>query len=242
MEPSNTWIESNTTTGRIVNINDRINFDDFSLQGDLPTWLFIDYFGFSAYPAGLLRMSARTLSVYLRMFLNNGSDILRPRSIAEMRTVVGGGLMLHYQDSNSNLTEPLPSTFGLSWYWRTMSNGRRYIGHSGSLPGMVHLMLVDEKHSVGVIVLSNGDTNPPNDLSREISETLAEIHVALFQCFETDAVNASTTTSVSQCHSINIYYDVFCSRRYQPMHHRHRQLPDRLVKKVITHPSNRPNS
>ncbi|CAF3975862.1 unnamed protein product [Adineta steineri] len=142
-------------------------------------------------------MSARTLSVYLRMFLNNGSNILSPRSIAEMRAVVGSGLIPYYKDANSTETgpPPPPTEFGLSWYWRTMSNGRRYIGHSGSLPGMVHLMLIDEKNSVGVIVLTNGDTNEPNGVSRGISQTLAEIHMSLFQCFETDVVNMSTTTT-----------------------------------------------
>ncbi len=59
----------------------------------------ISHFGFSPYPSGLLRMSAGTLSVYLRMFLNNGTHILQPRSIAEMRTVVGGGIIpLYNQD------------------------------------------------------------------------------------------------------------------------------------------------
>jgi CubicO group peptidase (beta-lactamase class C family) len=147
------------------------------------------------------------------MFLNNGSNILLPRSIAEMQAVVGGGLILYYQDSNRSLTGPPPplSEFRLGWYWRTMSNGRRYIGHSGSMPGMVHLMLIDEKNSVGVVVLSNGDTNAPNDLSREIFETLAELHVSLFRCFETDIVNISTTTttSVIQCYSLHISGNVF---------------------------------
>ncbi|CAF3664136.1 unnamed protein product [Rotaria sp. Silwood1] len=88
-------------------------------------------------------MSARTPSVYLRMFLNNGPSILRPRSIAEMRTVVGGGLIPPYnQDLSGNSTgRRPPAQYGLSWYWETASDGRRYIGHSGSMPGMVHLML-----------------------------------------------------------------------------------------------------
>jgi len=138
-------------------------------------------------------MSAGTLSIYLRMFLNNGSSILRPQSIAEMRKVVGGGLIPYYnQDESSNSMERLSqSQFGLSWYWKIMSNGRRYIGHSGSMPGMVHLMLVNEKNNVGVIVLSNGDVSTPTNLSKEISKTLANIHMELFQCFETDIVTAS---------------------------------------------------
>ncbi|CAF1391738.1 unnamed protein product [Rotaria sordida] len=63
------------------------------IPNDLPTWLYISFFGFSVHPAGLLRMSAGTLSIYLRMFLSNGSSILRPQSIAEMRKVVGNGLI-----------------------------------------------------------------------------------------------------------------------------------------------------
>jgi CubicO group peptidase (beta-lactamase class C family) len=139
-------------------------------------------------------MSARSLSMYLRMFISNGSSILTPRSIAEMRTVVGGGLIPSYnQDSSSSSTElPPPAQFGLSWYWQTLTNGHRYIGHGGSLPGMKHLMLVNEKNTLGVILLSNGDTNSPIDLSREISETLDNIHITLFQCFEANAVNSST--------------------------------------------------
>ncbi|CAF5010903.1 unnamed protein product, partial [Rotaria sp. Silwood1] len=72
------------------------------------------------------------------MVLNNGSSILSPRSIAEIRTVVGGGLIQPYnQNLNSNSTEQRPpSQFGLSWYWDIMKDGRRYIGHSGSLPGI----------------------------------------------------------------------------------------------------------
>ncbi|CAF0845860.1 unnamed protein product [Adineta steineri] len=81
-----------------------------------PTWLHISNYGFGAYPAGLLRMSANTLSVFLRMFLNNGSSILRPRSIAEIRTIVGGGNIPDYGlIGNNNSTQESPSSqFGLS--------------------------------------------------------------------------------------------------------------------------------
>ena len=163
------------------------------MKEQLPTWLRFPHFSFGPYPAGLLRMSARALSVYLRMFLNNGSHILQPRSIAEMRTIVGGGLILPYhQQGNDNATErPAPSQFGLSWYWSNMSDGRRYIGHSGSMLGMVHLMLVNEKNNVGVILLTNGDVSAPTDLSREIAKTGQDIHMSLFQCFDPKTVSSS---------------------------------------------------
>ncbi|CAF5152090.1 unnamed protein product, partial [Rotaria sp. Silwood1] len=89
------------------------------------------------------------------MFMNNGSGLLNPRSIAEMRLIVGGGLIPYYDPNGiaSSSVIPPPS-FGLSWIWQTLSDGRRYIGHSGSLPGARHSMLVNEKNTIGVIVLS----------------------------------------------------------------------------------------
>ncbi|CAF5029157.1 unnamed protein product, partial [Rotaria socialis] len=41
------------------------------MQGNFPKWLYFPFFGFSSYPAGLLRMSAYSLSIFLRMFINN---------------------------------------------------------------------------------------------------------------------------------------------------------------------------
>jgi hypothetical protein len=73
------------------------------------------------------------------MFINNGSSLLHPHSILEMRTVVGNGHIPYYNpNSISNNTSPPVLQSGLTWYWQTMSNGRRYIGHGGSLPGMAH--------------------------------------------------------------------------------------------------------
>jgi hypothetical protein len=121
------------------------------------------------------------------MFVNNGSPLLSPRSIAEMKLVVGGGLIPYYgQDVINNPAGIPPPIVGLSWYWQTLGDGRRYIGHAGTLPGSRHWMLVNEKSTLGVIVLTNGDSNVPSDRSREIYKTLESIHLELFQCFETD--------------------------------------------------------
>jgi hypothetical protein len=137
-------------------------------------------------------MSVHSLSVFLRMFINNGSSLLHPRSILEMRTVVGDGNIPYYnQDTTSNSTAPRLSQHGLIWYWQNASNGRRYIGHDGAVPGMAHLILVNEQSTVGIIILTNGDTLAPIDLSREISETLVNIHLTLFDCFETRLTNSS---------------------------------------------------
>ncbi|CAF3584281.1 unnamed protein product [Rotaria sp. Silwood1] len=185
------------------------------IPGNLPTWLHISHFGFSPYPSALLRMSARTLSVYLQMFLNNGSNILHSRSIAEMRIVVGGGLISPYnQGLASNSTgRRLPSEFGLAWYWYTMSNGRRYIGHTGAIPGVLHLMLVNEKNTLGVIVLSNGDATEPTDLSKEIIETVERIHMTLFECFDVNLGHASAfrtkKTLIKYFFAIFLIFDTF---------------------------------
>ncbi|CAF1493815.1 unnamed protein product [Rotaria sordida] len=162
------------------------------LSDNFPTWLYIPFFGFSAYPAGLFRMSTRSLSKFLQMFMNNGSTLLSPRSIAEMKLIVGNGLIPYYDPHgivNSSIIAP--PTFGLSWTWQTLSDGRRYIGHSGSLPGSRHWMLINEKNTVGVIILTNGDSNVPSDRSSQYYKILENIHLALIQCFETEISKSS---------------------------------------------------
>jgi CubicO group peptidase (beta-lactamase class C family) len=138
-------------------------------------------------------MSTRSLSAFVRMIINNGSSILSPRSIAEMLKIVGDGRIPYYtQNSTSNSTDPpLLSESGLGWFWLKLNNDRRYFGHNGGLPGVSTLMLINEKKTIGVIVLSNGDILQPIDLSREVFETILNIHTKLFQCFDTDLVNSS---------------------------------------------------
>ncbi|CAF4753063.1 unnamed protein product [Rotaria sp. Silwood1] len=162
------------------------------MESNLSTWLYFPFFGFSSYPAGLLRMSAYSLSIFLRMFINNGSSLLSSQSITEMKTVVGNGLIRPYNtNSSSNSTDQLPPRrYGLCWHWRTLSNGHQYVGHSGCVPGMTHLMLVNEKHNIGVIVLTNADTTLPINLTRQIYNTIENIHVELFKCFETNYANS----------------------------------------------------
>ncbi|CAF1369539.1 unnamed protein product, partial [Adineta ricciae] len=126
-------------------------FNITQISDNIPTWLHFPYFSLSTYPAGLWRMSARALSVYLRMFLNNGSSILHPRSIAEIRTVVGCGVIpMFTPEPVNNNTIQRRLEYGLSWYWVTTDKGDRYFGHAGELPGMAHVMLTNKKN-IGVI-------------------------------------------------------------------------------------------
>lgn len=136
-------------------------------------------------------MPAHPISAFLRMILNNGSSILTTESIDEMLKVIGDGLIPFYsEDSNSNSTDPpILSESGLGWFWMTLRDGHRYFGHNGGLPGVANLILINEKRTIGVIVLTNGDMLQPIDLSREVFETILNIHTQLFECFDTKSVN-----------------------------------------------------
>ncbi|CAF1902058.1 unnamed protein product [Rotaria magnacalcarata] len=79
-------------------------------NGNLSTSLHFPLFSFSGYPAGLLRMSAISLSMFLRMFINNGYPLFSSQSIAEMKQVVGGGLIrLYNEHARINSTNLHPS-------------------------------------------------------------------------------------------------------------------------------------
>ena len=138
-------------------------------------------------------MSARSLSKFVQMFMNDGSPLLSKRSIAEMKTIVGGGLLPYYDPDGiaNSSTIALPG-FGLSWTWEKLRDGRRYIGHGGVLPGARHWMLINENNTVGVIILTNGDSNVPMNRSQEYYKLLEDIHLELFQCFETEPIKSST--------------------------------------------------
>jgi len=138
--------------------------------GQASDWLHLSPFSIILYPAGLLRTSAYTLSLYLQSFLNNFPQLLtRSSSIEEML--------------RPNRHEINGSQFGLIWILRTLSN-RRFIGHGGSLPGATHYMLANEDRSLGVIVLSNGDASLPGEVSESVYETIVALAMKLFDCFE----------------------------------------------------------
>ncbi|CAF1233995.1 unnamed protein product [Adineta ricciae] len=156
------------------------------MPGNLSTYLRIPFLGFTGYPAGLLRMSAHSLSAFLRMFVNKGSPLLSPQSVDEIKTIVGNGQIYPFNPNPNSTTQPPPRRYGLCWHWRTLTDNRQYLGHGGSLPGMTHLMLINEKHNTGVIVLTNADTNAPIELTQQIYEAMENIHISMFRCYETN--------------------------------------------------------
>lgn len=137
------------------------------------------------YPAGLLRMSARSVSIFLRMFMSDGFPLLSALAVAEMRKVVP--VSTPTADSRAPYIDNwrLESIgYGVIWSWRKASNGRRFIGHSGTIPGFSHSMLVNEQGTIGVIFLTNGDAYSNDDLTKKMGDTLADIRMSLFECFE----------------------------------------------------------
>jgi hypothetical protein len=63
-------------------------------------------------------------------------------------------------------------------------NNRHLVGHRGWMPGVAHTMMVHEKRSFDVILLSNGEIIWDDDLEKQVSSTLVNIMGQLFDCFE----------------------------------------------------------
>ncbi|CAF4156067.1 unnamed protein product, partial [Rotaria sordida] len=71
--------------------------------------------------------------------------------------------------------------YGLIWNWRYQNN-RHLIEHRGWMPGVAHTMMANEKRSLGIILLSNGDITWGDDLAKQVSLTLINIMGQLFDC------------------------------------------------------------
>ncbi|CAF4594395.1 unnamed protein product [Rotaria sp. Silwood1] len=138
-------------------------------------WLYIPHYSISVYPSAMLRMSARSLSIYLRSFLNNFSpDLLQ--NLSSINEI------LHISRPEGSKDEPNVQ-YGLIWNWHYQNN-RHLVGHHGWMPGVAHTMMANENRSLGVILLSNGDITWGDNLAKQVSSTLIDIMGQLFDCFE----------------------------------------------------------
>ena len=102
------------------------------------------------YPAGWLNMNINELSLFLRTFINCGK--------------LGSATILDSATVESMLTVQFPSIpawygrrWGLGWYEYQIA-GRTLWGHWGHGWGHTHDMYFDRETGIGVIVLSNGDS------------------------------------------------------------------------------------
>jgi CubicO group peptidase (beta-lactamase class C family) len=148
-------------------------------------WLYVPFYGISRYPAGYLRMSANSLSLFFQSFLNNFPRLLQNLSSIEQIIHVAP------QVSYMNMTS---SKYGLLWYWKMM-DGRRLIGHDGSVPGITTIMMANEKRNLGIIILTNGDTVRDDSQAEQVQTTINYMTKELFDCFEKSTNKGSTYRS-----------------------------------------------
>lgn len=108
------------------------------------------HYTFPDYPNGGLRTHVLDLSKFLRAIILNGTlagtQILTASSMAEMKRLQFGS------------TEQC-----LSFYYETI-NGKEYLGHSGGEAGTTAEMYFDINSNVGVIVFSNEEDAPLDDI------------------------------------------------------------------------------
>jgi len=116
-------------------------------------------------------MSAHSLlAIFLQSFLNNFSSLLlNSSSVDEMLKIV------RHEDSDVD--------FGLIWNWRILGR-RRLVGHRSAIPDVTNIMMANEKRTLGVIVLSNGDIIKDDDQTKKVYATIINIMLQLFDCFE----------------------------------------------------------
>lgn len=104
------------------------------------------HYTFPDYPNGGLRTTVLDLSRFLRTVIQNGTfngvQILSPESMSEMKTLQFGS-----------------SEQCLSFYFDNI-NGKRILGHSGGEAGATAEMYYDTNTNVGVIVFSNVEDAP----------------------------------------------------------------------------------
>jgi CubicO group peptidase (beta-lactamase class C family) len=102
------------------------------------------------YPAGWLNMNINELSLFLRNFINYGksgnTSILDSATVESMLTVQYPSIPAWYG-----------RRWGLGWYEYLIA-GRTLWGHWGHGWGHTHDMYFDRESGIGVIVLSNGDS------------------------------------------------------------------------------------
>jgi D-alanyl-D-alanine carboxypeptidase len=91
---------------------------------------------------GTICSNAADLVAYVRMFLRDGGPVLPPEGVDRMTA--------------GDVDDPDSGTrygYGL---WAMEREGRRLVGHSGSLPGYRAMILFDRQRGYGACVLTNG--------------------------------------------------------------------------------------
>ncbi|CAF2994312.1 unnamed protein product [Rotaria sp. Silwood2] len=156
----------------------RTNLSDviYKFAGNASDWFYIPHFSLSNYPSGLLRMSGRTLAIFLQSFLKDGFPLLKQKSSMDE--------ILHVYGRQSQPPEA-DAEYGLIWTW-LQSGQRHLIGHRGSLPGFTNSMMANENRTIGVILLTNGDITRGDADAMRVYQASTSIMTQLFDCFDTN--------------------------------------------------------
>jgi CubicO group peptidase (beta-lactamase class C family) len=91
---------------------------------------------------GTIASNARDLTAYVRMYLNDGGEVLRKEDVDRMTA--------------GDIDDPDTGSrygFGL---WVLERDGHRLVGHSGSLPGFRSMILFDRERGFGAAMMTNG--------------------------------------------------------------------------------------
>jgi CubicO group peptidase (beta-lactamase class C family) len=91
---------------------------------------------------GTIASNATDMAAYVRMYLNDGGEVLRPEDVQRM--------------TRGDIDDPDTGSrygFGL---WVLERDGHRLVGHSGSLPGFRSMILFDRERGFGAVMMTNG--------------------------------------------------------------------------------------
>ena len=91
---------------------------------------------------GTIASTAADMAAYVRMYLNDGGDVLRSEDVERM--------------TRGDVDDPdTGSRYGYG-LWALERDGHRLVGHSGSLPGFRSMIAFDRDRGVGAAMMTNG--------------------------------------------------------------------------------------
>ncbi len=116
-------------------------------------------------PAGQLWSTAHDLARWAGVLSGHTDGLLDPGTLAEMR-------MPLVLDDTPGL--PWTAAYGLGLQVSNF-DGRRYVGHGGSMPGFLASLLIDVESGDGAVLFTNSTTGLPRALAGELLGDVAEL-------------------------------------------------------------------
>lgn len=113
-------------------------------------------------PAGQLWSTVADLSVLARFLLGDTGDVLSADTVAEMA------------EPGAVDTQEQGSAYGLGLQILSVE-GRKFVGHGGSVPGFLAAVFVDPEERSGVVTLANATNGLSGDLTIELMKVLRDL-------------------------------------------------------------------